>query len=280
MLHRDEDDDFYVGWQDHPEEGVRRAAAGATRVLLGLAVVAALVLGFGQPPLRGGVFEYGVEREFEGIVSEEPAPSLRVERPGHLAALPGQELPVVVRWLLVAPGKHGAQELVAGLDGQAVTVRGSLVYREGQTLLELAGPPRSVPAEDVRLVAGDEGAEGGSVAGAVHPDGGAPVPLGRATLVGEIVDSKCYFGVMVPGNGRSHRACAIRCLSGGVPPVFRVATEDGGELCLLLVGRDGRSLNGEILDRVAEPLAITGDIERHDDLLVLRAEPREFQPAP
>jgi hypothetical protein len=27
---------------------------------------------------------------------------------------------------------------------------------------------------------------------------------------------------------------------------------------------------------VAEPLAITGEIERQDDLLVLRAEPAEF----
>ncbi|HZM00926.1 MAG TPA: hypothetical protein VFD43_11815, partial [Planctomycetota bacterium] len=190
-----------------------------------------------------------------------PAPSLRVGPPGQLSVLPDGAPPAVTRWLLVARGKHGAQELVAGLDGQAVRARGSLVYRGGQTLLELSGRPEPL-----------------SAAGAPD-DSPAPLRLGSVTLVGEIVDSKCSFGVMVPGEGRAHRACAIRCLSGGVPPVFRVPTDDGSTLCLLLVGRDGRALNREILDRVAEPLSITGEVERHDDLFVLRAEPGEFQPA-
>lgn len=261
------DEDFYIGWQDQPPPGVRRALFGAARALLVLAALVALLLAWGQGPIRGGVFEYGVEREFEGLLSERPAPSLRVERPGRLAALGAQTVPIVSRWLLVAPGKHGAQELIAGLDGRRVRARGTLVYRDDETMLELSGRPQlDEPART------DD--SGGEPAGA-H----APIPLGRVTLSGEIVDSKCYFGVMVPGEGRSHRACAIRCLSGGIPPVFRVRTDDGGELCLLLVGRDGRALNAEILQRVAEPLRITGEVERLDDLRVLRAEPAEFEAA-
>jgi hypothetical protein len=253
------DADFYIGWQDPPPPGARRALFAAARTLLVLAAVVALLLAWGQGPLRGGAFEYGVERSFEGLLSEGPAPCLRVKRDGQLAD--------VSRWLLVAPGKHGAHELVAGLDGRRVRATGSLVYRDGQTMLELSGRPLELdpvgaPAEPAASAAA------------------AFVALGRVTLVGEIVDSKCYLGVMVPGEGRGHRACAIRCLSGGIPPVFRVATDDGDELCLLLVGRDGRALNAEILPRVAEPLRITGEVERQDDLLVLRAEPAEFEAAP
>ena len=46
--------------------------------------------------------------------------------------------------------------------------------------------------------------------------------LGKQTFVGEIVDSKCFLGVMNPGRLTPHRACAIRCISGGVPPVLLV----------------------------------------------------------
>jgi hypothetical protein len=257
-------DDFYIGWQDPPPQSVRRTLVGATRLLLALAAGLAVLLATVQGPLRGGRFEFGVEREFEGVMSERPAPSLRVTRPGRIEGLDAAAVPVVSRWLLVAQGKHGAQELVAGLDGRRVRARGSLVYRDGQTLLELGGRP-----QDLDPVAA-------AVLSIAPPGAAAPLPLGHATLRGEIVDSKCSFGVMVPGEGRAHRACAIRCLSGGIPPVFRVRAEEGGELWLLLVGRDGRALNREILDRVAEPLQITGEVERHDDLLVLRAEPAEF----
>ena len=41
-------------------------------------------------------------------------------------------------------------------------------------------------------------------------------PLGAVTLTGEIVDSKCFLGVMNPGNLKPHKACAIRCISGGI----------------------------------------------------------------
>jgi hypothetical protein len=198
-------------------------------------------------------------------------PTLRVERPGRVAGLDGAPVPIVSRWLLVAPGKHGAQALIADQDGRRVRARGTLVYRDGQTMLELSGRPEPL------LSGADSGRAESAGAEADAGEETAAIPLGPATLTGQIVDSKCYFGVMVPGEGRAHRACAIRCLSGGVPPVFRVRTLDGGELCLLLVGRDGRALNAEILPRVAETLRISGEVERLDDLLVLRAEPAEFE---
>ena len=42
---------------------------------------------------------------------------------------------------------------------------------------------------------------------------------------GEIVDPKCFFGVMKPGEGKPHKDCAIRCILGGIPPVLKVTDE-------------------------------------------------------
>ena len=108
-------------------------------------------------------------------------------------------------------------------------------------------------------------------------DSTLPVPLGQQTLIGEIVDSKCYLGVMNPGQLTTHRACAIRCISGGIPPVLLVHQTNGPALYFLLVSRDGRPVNKQVLDMVAEPVQITGDVERQGELLILRADPPTYR---
>ena len=105
------------------------------------------------------------------------------------------------------------------------------------------------------------------------------VKLGRQTLVGEIVDSKCFLGVMNPGQLAPHRACAIRCISGGVPPMFLVRQKDGRAACFLLVSAGGAPVNQEVLDLVAEPLEISGDVERQGGLLILRSDPATYRRA-
>jgi hypothetical protein len=101
--------------------------------------------------------------------------------------------------------------------------------------------------------------------------------LGRQTLVGEIVDSKCFLGVMNPGQLTPHRACAIRCISGGVPPVLLVRQKDGPATYLLLVSSEGKPVNQQVLDLVAELVEITGEVERQGDLLILRADPATYR---
>ena len=103
------------------------------------------------------------------------------------------------------------------------------------------------------------------------------IPLGRQTLVGEIVDSKCFLGVMNPGQLTPHRACAIRCISGGVPPVLLVRQKDGPAIYLLLVSSDGKPVNKQVLDLVAEPVEITGEVDRQGELLILKADPVTYR---
>jgi hypothetical protein len=48
----------------------------------------------------------------------------------------------------------------------------------------------------------------------------------------------------------------------------------------LLVSADGHAVNKEVLDMVAEPVQVTGDVERQGELLVLRADPKTFRRVP
>ena len=103
------------------------------------------------------------------------------------------------------------------------------------------------------------------------------VSLGPIALTGEIVDSKCYLGVMNPGNGKVHRDCAARCISGGIPPSFLVKDDSGQSHVLLLSGSDGRKLGREVLSFVGEPIRIEGELGRVQGLFVFRADPGHFQ---
>jgi hypothetical protein len=91
------------------------------------------------------------------------------------------------------------------------------------------------------------------------------------------VDSKCFLGVMNPGQLTPHRACAIRCISGGVPPVLLVRQKAGPATYLLLVSDDGKPVNKQVLELVAEPVEITGEVERQGELLILKADPTTYR---
>ena len=91
------------------------------------------------------------------------------------------------------------------------------------------------------------------------------------------MDSKCFLGVMNPGQLTPHRACAIRCISGGVPPMLLVRQSDGSAIYLLLVSSGGKAVNKQVLDLVAEPVEITGEVERQGELLILRADPATYR---
>jgi hypothetical protein len=94
------------------------------------------------------------------------------------------------------------------------------------------------------------------------------------TVTGEIVDSKCYLGVMNPGQGKVHRDCAAGCLSGGIPPIF-VTTDGNGQF--LLVGLDGRALGRDALrEFIAEPITIRGELLQRGESRLLKIEVRQL----
>jgi hypothetical protein len=249
-------DQFYIGWEDKAAPGLRGFVRLAVLGLLILAIGAALVLAAAQHVTSASIFEWGEIKKFAGILEMEPYPHLLVPRPGEAGGQQGFST-----YYLVAPFKHGLDRArFAGLDGKSVSLEGTLIYRASQTMVEAV--PDSIKAVDkpIPALGGEE-----------------TVGLGLQTLEGEIVDSKCFLGVMNPGQLLPHRACAIRCIAGGIPPILLVRQKSGLPVYLLLVSDDGKAVNQQVLDMVAEPVKITGEVERQGDLLILRADPGTYQ---
>ena len=101
--------------------------------------------------------------------------------------------------------------------------------------------------------------------------------LGRARLAGTIMDSKCFFGVMRPGRGKTHKACASLCIRGGIPPSFWARAKDGRETVLLMTDARGDAMPMDILPLVADPVEAEGEIVRVGDLLQFRADPDAYR---
>jgi hypothetical protein len=161
-------------------------------------------------------------------------------------------------YLVVAQGKHGARDELSKFDGSWVELRGSLIHRGGDTMIEWN-------ADEPRSLANLSGAPPGVTA------------LGTQTLVGEIVDSKCFLGVMAPGDTKAHRACATRCIAGGIPPLLLVRDAIGRAFYILLTAEDGTALNDAVLPFVAEPVEITGQLSRRGERLILGVDPSNIR---
>lgn len=245
------DTGFYVGYLPKAPPGVRRFVVRGIVSIGLLATTLALVLTIGQMPFAKSYFEFGTLRTLEGTLATEPYPSLFVRRPGK--AEPNQEYS---QYLIVAPGKHGADDLVRRFTGKNVQLRGQFIYRDGQTMVEI---------------------EPGSIrpAGTFGSIRVATQDVGPVTLYGEIVDSKCYLGVMNPGSGKVHRDCASRCLSGGIPPLF--VDLSSGKQFLLVSKDDGAVLYGAIKEFIAEPLSVRGELLQRGDEQLLRIDPRQLR---
>lgn len=261
---REDDGEFYVGWAPTPPRLARFVRRVAIALVAGGAVAGVAVAAL-QRPFAPSVFEYGEEREFVGTIAETPVPMLVVPAPACT-----EWCATTSRWPLTRyETKRGAADLVRGLDGRRVRLRGVLVYRGAETLLDVV--PGSI--EPV------EGAPAG-VAIATAPPPPRVEDLGEHALVGEIVDAKCHFGVMRPGDGKAHRGCAARCIASGSPAMLWVRDDEGRERHLLLTGEDGRALGRELVPWIGEPVAVTGRVVRYDGLLALRAEPSAFRRRP
>ncbi|HEY4653275.1 MAG TPA: hypothetical protein VIH22_02115 [Cyclobacteriaceae bacterium] len=242
-----DDDDFYVGYFP---SAPRRTAAFIKRIVITLAfavVVMCCMVVVSQRKFSQGIFEYGTLAEVSGIVSLRPVPHILVGDGPASGAL-----------LLVGFGKMGAAqtiERIENLTGQPVidhyvTLRGTRIYDKGKGLLQItAADNLNVKSEPAS----------------------APVPAllfqGIISVTGEIVDPKCYFGVMKPGEGKPHRSCAIRCISGGIPPV--IATRGDRTEYFILTGSDiGKSL----LPFVGEPVTLNGSAAEYGGWKVLHVE--------
>jgi len=248
-------EDFYIGYLPKMPKSLARGIKTFVVLAFAAAICLTVVLWIGQKPFAKSVFEFGTVKDFEGTIQARPIPFLLVEKPEKLDGLPTFE-----RFPLVAEGKHGFD---AGLlDGWRIHLKGTLIYRDDLQMIEVASNSMEKLSETANLQ--NEQTES----------------LGNFMLKGEIVDSKCYLGVMNPGQTKPHRDCAAACLRGGIPPLFIVKDTAGNVSELWLLSKTGESVNNEILDYVAEPVEISGEVLRTGDQLFFKINPQQLKRLP
>jgi hypothetical protein len=261
-------DELYIGYDPPMPPRIARFVKRAVLMIGAGVPIAAGTLALGHLPIDGGTFDFGRPRQVSGVIAARPYPSLRLDTAAD--ADPGRET-----WaLLVAPGKHGADSLIAAFDGQRVTLEGTRIQRGNRLMFEVM--PGSIAREGREASARSPGDVGDNL-------GAGDV----VTLRGEIVDSKCFLGVMVPGEGKTHKDCASLCLRGGIPPALLVRDREGRSALLLLVTPSGEPVGQEAVVRLAgEPVEVRGVIApaitprepSPQDWLTLRTDPSTWRP--
>jgi len=143
-------------------------------------------------------------------------------------------------------------------SGAAIRLDGTLIQRD-----------------DVRMLEVVEGSLQVESTSSTAPSATTPqtIYVGARHFTGEIVDSKCFLGVMNPGDKTVHRACARLCIRGGIPPMLHLDSAVEGRKYLLITGENGESINERVLPYVASPLEITGELFQTGDLYELRVPP-------
>lgn len=244
-------DPFFIGYADKIPKRYKKKMLPLLYLAFVVLAFTAWVVAGNQGPFSDNRFELGNLREMEGVLVADPVPMLIPFSDSTHREWASKGV------LLLGFGKCGAEATIEAMEnkvgrplyGAKVQLRGTLIYGEGMACLELTeGADALLDYElfeqkpDILNTPADS--------------------VGTYTLVGEVIDPKCYFGVMKPATGKPHRCCAIRCLSGGIPAVLRAESNSGAVAYFLLKDAAGTALPKKWLQVVADPLQVTGQVEQ------------------
>jgi hypothetical protein len=167
--------------------------------------------------------------------------------------------------LLFGFGKFGPQHTLDEIEKENqinilhmdVEIEGTLIQDDGKVGLELTNGSKSIV----------------SMSQGTTLDIKDAIPFGRKTIRGEIIDSKCALGVMKPGFGKIHRSCAIRCIEGGVQPLFREQLAQDSFEYYIISMHDALSGIDGLIPHIADQLSICGEVSSWEDWKILSFDP-------
>lgn len=255
-------DDFYIGYMPKAPKRIARFVMAFVLVLFVVMGSVSFFLSTSHNHITNGTYEFGELTELKGVINMEPVPHIRIfaDAEGKI----GKNI------MLINYGKFGARSAVEkmakkigrDIDQVEVTIRGTLIYQDGFTLLELTEKENALIDwnEPMSFMYLDE----------------VP-PAYNIELTGEIIDPKCYFGSMKPAQSKPHKSCAALCISGGIPPMYVVQTPHKTARYYILKGINGEDINKEVLDLVAEGTTLEGRIEKLNEWNILYIDPSKIK---
>lgn len=250
--------EFFIGHEAEPPRPIRDFMQVTAIVILfagPLFMAGAAAL---QPAPNAGSYAARASSEIEGVFYSTPVPAVYVQAPAG-----GEPSPPGYNILLCGTGKSGIPPAWREFDGQQVRLTGRFFHRRELAMLEVS--PSSPPA-----------VLGAPPAGAVRPD---TEVIGPVSLAGELAATKCYLGAMWPATGKVHRACAIRCLSAGVPPGLVVGSPFDST-AVLLAGPGEEPLEYDVR-WAGRQVRAAGILERRNGFSLIRVESLSlYEPEP
>src|SRR5262245_1644060 len=132
--------DFYIGWMPKASETFSRFVKWYLAILLIVVVTVGVTLALSQKKFSTGTFEFGKLTEVKGIYFSQPVPVIKVINGKNIwGDLSYITIP------LVGYGKHGADGIISdiekekaiSLDKRQVTLKGTLLYNDGKTILQI-----------------------------------------------------------------------------------------------------------------------------------------------
>lgn len=246
-------EEFYVGYLDKAPKSIAKHLRWSVPIIILLMVAIGFILNTTQPDFSESSFEFGIYKEVTGVIYQEPYPMIKVY---------GKNGTSYKSFLLTVFGKDNPRSLLKDYETQlgkplenfTTTLKGSLIYYDGKTMMELDDGLASFIKSEKHTGNNKRKIEA----------------LGQISLRGEILDTKCFFGVMKPAFGKSHRSCAVRCISGGIPPAIGVAGSEGYSEYVLITDENGKAINQDILSFVGKQVEVSGTLEKIDDWKVLK----------
>ncbi len=267
---------FFIGWSGQNASKLLRPAGIAALLLLVLLIGTAFVLASRQQRISTYQINYDQVKEIEGWLTIQPVPMLTV-----IDGKDGDGNPMYTSILLIDALKFGANKTVdkvlAGTNTRYVKIKGYASH----DYIGCGGIEDSAKNCEPKCVQCLTGTtqfplfeiENGtySFTASIPPVSNPELQLSagfETALKGQIIDPKCYFGAMNPGEGAPHQSCAVRCISGGIMPVLKF-TNNTRPGFAVLVDKNGKPINNQVLQYVSMSVEITGQLATFNNWKVL-----------
>jgi methionine sulfoxide reductase heme-binding subunit len=281
---------FYIGWQANAASVFKQFAKKASISITVITLLAAILISFNQQHIASSYFTDGNPPSYKGQLIAVPFPAIRT--------IAGKDIygnPVIKTYPLVNTWKRGADGAVISFlrthgNNSFVQITGATIESDGMQLIQLNNGGQSISCgnthtengkdtsccsvecftkKNIDLLNNDNTP--------ILPVNSTPFfppadlkPLGNVALKGEIIDPKCYFGAMNPGQGKPHRSCAVRCIEGGIMPVLKYKEAGGKTGYAIIMGENGEPVNQLIGYAVGEPVILKGKLFTLDNWKIIR----------
>jgi hypothetical protein len=238
---------LYVGYMPLPPRHRRFLTMFLPAIVFVMLLAAAGIAMLERDP-GPAVWDDAAEQAWTGTVHLLPYPMLETNQDGA--------------YLIVGIGKFGVSDRLAPHDGLECTIRGYQLQRNGRKMIELSMAQNAITETGTKT----------EIATTPPPN---PTPVSITT---EIVDGKCFLGTMKPGNRKNHKACAILCVTGGLPPIVAANLPEANGLYPLLRVNGSTTLPQSVLNLIGEPVHIEGTLTHINGLPVIDTTPSAITP--